>query len=107
LTNYLSMKEAQGSGTHRLVQKPSQAVQKGRPRRPSFVKRLRSEASSGAQERHSPLVADWRQNSCEIGFTFHGYIENAARGLCEQPANWLGTAQGTSSRHVLFGNRGR
>jgi len=71
LTNYLSMTETQGSDTHRLVQKPSQAVQKGRPRRPSFVKRLRSEASSGAQERRSPLVADWRQNSCEIRFTFH------------------------------------
>jgi hypothetical protein len=34
LTNYLSMAETQGPDTHRLVQKPSQAVQKGRPARP-------------------------------------------------------------------------
>ena len=32
-----------------------QDVQKGRLLRPSFMKRLRSEASSGAQERRSSL----------------------------------------------------
>jgi len=39
LTNYLSMTDTQGPDTHRLVHKPSQAVQKGRPARPQQATR--------------------------------------------------------------------
>jgi len=63
------MTETQGLDTHRPVQKPSQAVQKGRPARPQQAMR------------RSVLSA--------VRWAFERR-ENAAGGLCQQPVSWMG-----------------
>jgi len=61
------MTETQGPDTHRLVQGPSQAVQKGRPARPQQATR-----------RSVPSAVRWASER----------RENAAGGLSEQPAKY-------------------
>jgi len=81
------MKDTQGPDTHRLVHKPSQAVQKGQtshPPNPGAPRRAVPRARlQQATRRSVPSAVRWASER----------RENAAGGLCQQPASSLSPQQ--------------
>jgi len=102
LTNYLSMTDTQGPDTHRLVHKPSQAVQKGRSKRRGEAYPLRYvEPLSAAR---TPLADFVNSLLEELPALLAVTVENGPRGAILVPCSIDGCRTRAHARETSYVN---